>query len=146
MKRQSKFTPELADEICLRLSNGETLRSICRDEGKPSWVSVYDWINKYPDFALRVAHARELGYDAITQECLEIADTPIEGLKTVTDSNGIRLERADMIHHRKLQIETRLKLLKIWNPAKYGDRLDVTSDNKELKAPIIQVVRPNDQD
>ena len=31
----------------------------------PAWRTVYDWIRAHPDFATRIAHARELGFDAI---------------------------------------------------------------------------------
>ena len=33
-----------------------------------------------------------------------------------------------MLGHRKLQIETRLKLLAKWNPKKYGDRTTLAGD------------------
>jgi hypothetical protein len=33
-----------------------------------------------------------------------------------------------MLGHRKLQIETRLKLLAKWNPKKYGDRVQLAGD------------------
>jgi hypothetical protein len=36
-----------------------------------------------------------------------------------------------MIEHRKLRIETRLKLLAKWNPKKYGDRLDIGNADGE---------------
>jgi hypothetical protein len=37
-----------------------------------------------------------------------------------------------MIAHRKLKIETRLKLLSKWNPKKYGDKMDVTTDGEKI--------------
>jgi hypothetical protein len=33
-----------------------------------------------------------------------------------------------MLGHRKLRIETRLKLLAKWNPKKYGDKVQVGGD------------------
>ncbi|MNT50547.1 hypothetical protein D3C72_1874720 [compost metagenome] len=35
----------------------------------------------------------------------------------------MKVKRGDMLGHRKLQIETRLKLLAKWNPKRYGDRM-----------------------
>lgn len=133
----SKYTKELADEIVERICNGEPLRQICRDEHTPSWRAVYDWINDNEDFASRIARARELGFDAIAEDCLNIADNQETGIKTVEDHNGTKTETADMISHRKLKIETRLKLLSKWNPKKYGDKIDVTSKDEKLDAPII---------
>lgn len=115
------YTPELADEICERISNGEPLRAICRDAHTPSWRAVYDWIAKDENFATRIAHARSLGFDAIADEALAIADTPLEGVETEVSDQGTKVKRSDMLGHRKLQIETRLKLLAKWCPSKYGD-------------------------
>jgi hypothetical protein len=114
-------TPELLDEICRRIADGETLRSICRDAHTPSWRTVYDWINDDPVFASRIERARELGFDAIAEEALTISDTPLEGTETEISDTGTKVKKSDMLGHRKLQIETRLKLLAKWHPKKYGD-------------------------
>ena len=42
--RPSKYTPELAAEIARRLSDGEPLRQICRDEHMPHWTNIYEWM------------------------------------------------------------------------------------------------------
>ena len=52
---------EVEDEIVRRLSDGEPLRSICRDEHMPHWTSIYDWISEDAEFALRIARARGWG-------------------------------------------------------------------------------------
>lgn len=66
------------------------------------------------------------GEDAIAADCLRIADTPMEGVEFVTKADGgVEEKRGDMLGHRKLQIETRLKLLAKWNPKKYGDKMAV---------------------
>lgn len=44
---------------------------------------------------------------------------------TEKPDGSVEVKRADMIEHRKLRIETRLKLLAKWNPKKYGDKLDL---------------------
>lgn len=56
--RPSKFTPEIADEICERLANGEPLAKICRDEHMPTRVAVHDWAKADGEF-LYASHARE---------------------------------------------------------------------------------------
>ena len=138
--RPSKYTPEIAQEMCNRLAEGEPLRQICRTEGFPAWQTVYDWM--YRDDALgekgvglsgAIARARELGYDAMAEECLIIADNHQLGMKEITtvDAKGnesVSYSREDMLGHRKLQIETRLKLLAKFNPKKYGDRLALAGD------------------
>jgi len=111
-------TPEIADEICKRLASGEPLRAICRDEHMPHWTSVYDWITADEAFALRIAHARQLGHEAIAEQCLDIADD--ERHDWVTTQKG-KITNEVAIGRAKLQVDTRLKLLAKWNPKKYGD-------------------------
>jgi hypothetical protein len=130
MGRPSKYTPELAAEICERLSNGEPLRQICRDNHMPAWTAVYAWSAKDPELSERIARAREMGFDAIAEETLIIADTPEWGLTETVSPNGASVTKADMLGHRKLRIETRLKLLSKWDPKKYGDRLALAGDEK----------------
>lgn len=120
--RPSKYTPELAKEICERLSDGEPLRQICRDNHMPAWQKIYEWMVRDEALSGAIARAREQGYDAIAEDLLVIADTPLMGDTETSSANGLTITRQDMLGHRKLQIETRLKLLAKWNPKKYGDR------------------------
>jgi hypothetical protein len=130
--RPSKYTPELAAEICERLSTGETMRQICRDEHMPHWTQVYEWLARDDSLSLRVARAREAGYDSLAEEALEISNTPRLGQKKVfssgDDEDSMTVTEEDMLGHRKLQIETRLKLLACWNPAKYGNKVALGGD------------------
>ena len=127
--------------MCEMLSEGVPLREICRMEGFPAWRTVYDWM--YRDDALgekgvglsaAIARARDIGYDALAEECLIIADNVKIGKRTTFSSGAEEKEDSmtvveeDMLGHRKLQIETRLKLLAKWNPKKYGDKVQVGGD------------------
>ena len=132
--RPSKYTPELAEEICQRISTGEPLRKICRDEWMPEWRTFYDWVAKSESLSAQVARAREAGYDAMAEEALEISNTPHLGQKKVyssgagEDEDSMTVTEEDMLGHRKLQIETRLKLLACWNPKKYGTKVALGGD------------------
>lgn len=132
------FNQATADAICERIAEGEPLREICREPGMPAWRTVYDWKTENADFAARFAHAREVGYDAIAEEALTIADTPLEGVETTTDDKGTSEKRGDMLGHRKLQIETRLKLLAKWSPKKYGDKLALAGDSENPLTVTVQ--------
>jgi len=131
--RPSKYDPEIARIICEQLSEGIPLRQICREnDGFPAWRTVYDWMKR--DDALgsagvglsaSIARARDIGYDALAEECLQIADTPQFGQKQVMSDEGATTTIEDMLGHRKLQIETRLKLLAKFHPTKYGDRVAI---------------------
>lgn len=124
--RTSTYTAEMADKIVEWIASGKTLRAFCREPGSPGWRTVYDWISSDQSFAARIAHARDLGADAIAEEALAIADTTVEGVTVTTDDKGTKEVRGDMLGHRKLQVETRLKLLAKWYPQKYGDKIEQT--------------------
>ena len=126
--RPSTYDPAVAARICEMLSEGIPLREICRGEGMPPWRTVYSWMERDPDLAASIARARDLGYDAIAEECLLIADTPKTGKKVTMSEDGMTETVEDMLGHRKLQIETRLKLLAKWNPKKYGERVALAGD------------------
>lgn len=137
---------EIKTEICERVSDGEPLRVICREGGMPSWRTVYQWREDDPAFASRIAHAREVGFDAIAEDALLIANTPCPGQIVTSKEWGEEIKTEDMLGHRKLQIETRLKLLAKWSPKKYGERIDHTSSDGSMsqKPTTIELVAPND--
>jgi hypothetical protein len=122
--RPSNYSPEIARIICEQLSEGIPLRQICREnEGFPAWRTVYDWMGRDEALSASISRARDIGYDAIAEECLQIADTIEFGQKQVMTDEGTATTVEDMLGHRKLRIETRLKLLAKFHPTKYGDKL-----------------------
>lgn len=130
--RQSTFSQDIADEIVRRLGQGIPLAEICRDETMPGYRTVSDWREKMPEFAASIARAREDGFEQIAVECLRIADTPLFGEEVTTKPNGDEeVKRGDMLGHRKLQIETRLKLLAKWDPKRYGERMQLAGDPQQ---------------
>lgn len=125
----SKHTPEIAAAICKRLARGESLRSICRDKGMPTEAAVRQWaMEDRNGFASHYAKARELGYLGMFEEMLEIADTPLTGVTVTTKLSREgemydETKRADMIEHRRLQVDTRKWALAKMLPKVFGDRV-----------------------
>ena len=122
--------PKIKDELIAWISEGKTLREFCRKDEKPSYAAIYDWLEQDPVFSTRFAHARSIGHDVIAEETLHIANTPIEGQTITETEEGVTIKREDMLGHRKLQIDTRLKLLAKWNPKKWGDRTTIAGDDE----------------
>ena len=122
--RQTIRTPEIDEKIVEGLRKGIPLTVICREDGMPEPRTVYDWRDADGAFATAIARARDEGEDVIAWECMSIADTPLEGQEVEKDHKGavIKTKTGDMLGHRKLQIETRLKLLSKFNPKRWGDR------------------------
>jgi hypothetical protein len=132
--KPSKYDPLIAQQMCELLSEGIPLRQICREnEGFPAWRTVYDWMKRDPDLTAAIAHARDMGYDAMAEECLDIADNAGNDWMERLDAEGIPVGwqvNGENIQRSKLRIETRLKLLAKFNPKKYGDKVVHSGDDE----------------
>ena len=118
MGRKSTYTDELAAEVVARLSKGEPLTIICRDDHMPCDHTVREWAKGNEAFSSAIAHARVRGWDSIAYECLEISDSPNQTVNPETLEIEVRDTQRD-----KLRIDTRLKLLAKWDPKRYGDKV-----------------------
>jgi hypothetical protein len=73
--KETGYNAEIADEICRRMAEGESLRSICRTEGYPAESTVRGWAMRDREgFAERYRQARLLQLEAWADEIVEIAD------------------------------------------------------------------------
>lgn len=121
--RPTDYTDEIADTICLRLSEGESLNKICFDDGMPCKATVYNWLanEKHRDFLDKYTRARERQAETFVDECLDIADMSDFDTKTKTTKGGDNYEvpNHEWISRSKLRVETRLKLAEKLAPRKY---------------------------
>lgn len=102
---------DIADALCDWLALGKPLRAFCRLPGMPARSTIDSWRQVDADFAGRVARARDIGHDAIADDCTAIADgedNPDED-----------------VHRSRLRVDTRLKLLACWDPRRYGNKAQV---------------------
>ena len=109
--RPSLKTPEVIEEICERLSNGEPMARICKDDHMPSFRTVLRWEDEDEEFRRVSARAREYGTHYIADDCLRISDD--EELK------------AD---DKRIRIDTRIRLIGKWNRKVYGEKALIGSD------------------
>lgn len=124
--RPTDYTPEIAQAVCLRLAEGESLRSICRDEGMPPKGTILRWIGIHAEFRDQYAQAKFDGAEALAEEMFEIADDGSNDWMELTDkddnpygykANGEHIQRS------KLRIDTRKWYLSKIMPKKYGDKI-----------------------
>lgn len=124
----------IKEQIVAWLAEGKTLRDFCRQEQMPSYPTIFAWLDQDKQFSIDYARAREVGFEILAEEALHIADNTRMGRKIVTNSGGdddvMTVTEEDMLGHRKLQIDTRMRLLKAWHPKKYGDRTVVAGDDE----------------
>ena len=70
--RPTTFTQQLADQICERIANGETLRAVCRDiQFAPS--TVIEWTMNNKTFSEQYAQARQKQADSYADMILDEA-------------------------------------------------------------------------
>lgn len=111
----TEFSQEVFDEICERISDGESLRKICSADDMPNKANVFRWLAKDETLRDQYARAREVQADALFDECLAIADT----------FDKAELENPQHIGRAKLRIDTRKWMAGKLRPKAYGDKLDV---------------------
>lgn len=112
------FSQELFDTICERLSDGESLRDICKHDDMPNKATVFRWLANDAKLSDQYARAREEQADVLFDECLSIADQ--------YDQAAEKLEGGtDHIQRAKLRIDTRKWMAGKLRPKKYGDKLEV---------------------
>lgn len=126
MGRPTRYTEKLGTEICIRLSEGESLRCICEDEHMPAASTVCLWvIDNREGFAERYARARELQYLGMADELLDIADDGKNDWITRKSKSGEEFEvfNKEAAERSKLRVETRKWVLAKVMPKVYGDKV-----------------------
>jgi hypothetical protein len=76
--RPSSYSDALADAVCERMLNGQSLVKICEDEEMPSRTTIYRWMDARPDFVARCARAREGLADYLLDRIEQMADATTE--------------------------------------------------------------------
>lgn len=128
MQTSPLYTPELAEEICRRLSMGESLNSICKTEGYPSEGTVRAWaVEDYAGFASKYARAREAQADVYFEQIKQIAD----------ETPAVREE----IELARLKIDARKWTSARMAPRKYGEKVqqEITGANGTPLVPVLNV-------
>lgn len=109
MTERNTITPEHIATACEMISEGKSLRQAARDLGLSESSVRYHLMKDGEAFA-HSARAREMGCDALADECLEIADDP--ELKP---------------DEKRVRIDTRIRLIGKWSQ-RYSDKLTVNNN------------------
>ena len=89
--RSPGYSTEIAETICDRLVNRESLRAICADPAMPARATVFRWLARNDEFRRRYALARACLAEDLMDEILEIVD----------DSSRDYVEKTGSIKARK---------------------------------------------
>jgi len=130
----------VAEHVCSQLKTGRSLESICKEEGMPQVGTFLEWVAEDPSgIGKDYAHAREIGYALLADEIIKLSDKTHEWVmiqeldddgKPVFESDGKpKLKQvllplsADVIAHKRVQIDTRKWMLSKMLPKVYGDKV-----------------------
>lgn len=143
--RPLEFKQAVADIICERLADGESLRSICEDDNMPARSTVFRWLSTISAFSDQYARAREAQADAIFDDILIIADDGTNDWMERKDAEGEVSgwrENGEALRRSQLRVDARKWMAGKLRPKKYGEKLALTDpDGGSL---TIQVVKFGD--
>lgn len=126
--RPTTFSNETADAICERIADGESLRSICDDDGMPDKATVFRWLSSpdHVDFRDQYALARETQADSLFDDILLIADDGRNDWmerKDKDDANMGWRENGEALRRSQLRVDSRKWMAARLQPKKYGDKV-----------------------
>lgn len=135
--RPSEYTKEIGDRICAELGFGNSLRTVCGAEDLPSFQTVFSWLRKYPDFLEQYTRACHERSEAMAEDILDISDDGTNDWMEVGRGDNKRtVVDNEAVQRSKLRVDTRKWLMSKMIPKKYGDKIDMTTNGKDLPTPI----------
>lgn len=108
------------DWLCDQLIDGRSVRSVAR-ELDASAVAILKWIDREPGRMRQYQLARQAQADAIVDELIELADSPVP-----VDDMG-RTDSA-AVNQLRLRVDTRKWIASKFRPGLYGDRVAVETN------------------
>lgn len=121
-RRDILVTDEMLEEVMLRVSQGESIYRICRDDdAMPSYSTVTQWLHK-AEWAAKYEAAIRSRADKHADEVAE-ASRELQAM-VAAGANG------DVVQAMKVHINTLQWLASRMNPQKWGDRVNVDMNAK----------------
>src|SRR5205807_2115872 len=121
-RARHEYNPEIADMICDRIAEGQSLRQICRDPNMPARSTIFGWLEEHQEFAKRYSLARRIQIEDLLEEILEIADDSSNDWieRQGPDGKKYRVVNRDALRRSKLRIGARELLISKLMPKKFG--------------------------
>lgn len=127
MGRPSKYRSSVAKAICMRMMDGESLRSICERKLYPARRTVLYWLASKEEFLRQYTQAREIQQELLYEECFDIADDGSNDWYMKQGKNGGEYPVVDHEHvnRSRLRIDTRKWAMERMAAKKYGNKNEV---------------------
>lgn len=144
------YSPQEKDKIFNaildRIENGTSTRKAVIDE-KISSKTFWGWIDADEEKGKQYTRACEARAEFMADEILQIADSNEADLYKDDDGN-IKID-GNTVQRARTQIDARKWLMSKMFPKKYGDKLDHTTNGKDLQSipPVINLtlIPPKDE-
>lgn len=131
MARPTDYSQEIADRICEAISEGMSLRELCRSDDMPAKSTVFRWLSIHTEFSDQYARAREEQAEAMADEIVSIVDTAanpvlVDGIPLMVDDKPVMYADASAIAHARLKMDARKWVASKLKPKKYGDKIEAS--------------------
>jgi len=123
------------------MAEGESLRSVCRDENMPALSTVFRWLGEHKEFQEQYARARQARASAMEEEILSISDDDSDDAITDPESGATRLN-TEFVARSRLKVDTRKWLMARMAPKVYGDKVSQEisgTDGGAIKQEITEI-------
>jgi hypothetical protein len=143
MARPTKFSQELADQICQRVATTSFgLVKIC-EEFEIDYATIKRWLISNPEFCAKYEKAKQDQCDVLADEIMTIADNKDDDY---TQGEFGKVGNSTNVARARLQIDARKWIASKLKPKKWGDKVDVdlTSNGEQIKI-NINLPNPNNE-
>jgi hypothetical protein len=134
IRNKLRYTDELAQEICERVSAGELVINICNESHMPTIRRLNQWLRDEQEFQDLYNQSIVDRLSIFEEQVIQIADDVSRDYKEVSTRGGATKRVADpeMVSRAKLRVDVRFKHLKAGKPTKWGDSqtLNVKSEDE----------------
>jgi len=154
--RPTIYSEEMIAVICARIADGESMRSIARDDSMPAMTTMFRWLGESEQFKKQYAIAMAQRAEGMFEDMIEIADEECTFIKKSKhgskDDGDEEVEVAfdpTAVARNRLRVDTRKWMLAKMVPKRYGDKQEVehtSPDGSMTPAPAIQVTAQMIQD
>lgn len=129
----AEYSDEIVDKILNELANSSKgLQKICK-ENNISTPKFREFIVSNKEAGNKYAHARSLQIECIENEITDLC----EEMANKIESGSVTPDIASAaVSNLRIRVEALKWLLSKLAPKKYGDKLDVTSDNKPVQVAL----------
>lgn len=130
--RPTTYTQEIATEICARMSQGLSIRTICKADDMPASSTIYLWLATHKAFSEQYTRASVERAHALAEEALEIADDSNGDVRLVErDGETVEVQNHEFAARSRLRVDTRKWFAAKLAPKVYGDRTVLAGDKDE---------------